>query len=216
MRVIAGTHRSRQLIAPRGTDTRPTSDRLRETLFNILAPHIPGCRFADLYAGTAAVGIEALSRGAEHVWFTEKSEPALASIRANLKALKITHHFTIEERGTGALLERLAKAVQKRSTDSAATAKPASTVPLLDIVYLDPPWDAEAEYTSTLHLLGSARGRAILSPNALVVAEHNSKSQLAANYGTLTQTRTLKQGDAALTFFKHSPSQNHPPAHPIP
>src|SRR5580698_1021845 len=84
MRVIAGTYRSRQLLAPRGTATRPTSDRLRETLFNILAPRIPGSRFADLYAGTGAVGIEAISRGATQVWFAENSEPAIASLRANL------------------------------------------------------------------------------------------------------------------------------------
>src|SRR5277367_6843797 len=113
MRVIAGTYRSRQLVAPRGAATRPTSDRLRETLFNILAPRIPGCRFADLYAGTGAVGIEALSRGAAHVWFAEKSEPALAAIRANLKALKVVQGFTVEERGTGALLERFMKNAQK-------------------------------------------------------------------------------------------------------
>src|SRR5580692_3724643 len=101
MRVIGGTHRSRILLAPRGTDTRPTSDRLRETLFNILAPRIPDCRFADLYAGTGAVGIEAISRGAAHVWFAEKAEPALAAIRANLKALKIGRCYTIEEKSTG-------------------------------------------------------------------------------------------------------------------
>jgi 16S rRNA (guanine966-N2)-methyltransferase len=201
MRVIAGTHRSRQLVAPRGTGTRPTSDRLRETLFNILAPRIPGCRFADLYAGTGAVGIEALSRGAEHVWFTEKAEPALTAIRANLKALKIMQRFTIEERGTGALLERLAKAAQKQSAEAAAGEHTARPTMSLDIIYLDPPWETEAEYANTLHLLGSLRGRAILAPDALIVAEHNSKSQLAADYGELTQTRTLKQGDAALTFF---------------
>jgi 16S rRNA (guanine966-N2)-methyltransferase len=194
MRVIAGTYRSRQLGAPRGAETRPTSDRLRETLFNILSPRIPGCRFADLYAGTGAVGIEAISRGAAHVWFTEKSEPALASIRANLKSLQITHGFTLEERGTGALLERLAKNAQK--------AEAASRAPeLLDLVYLDPPWEVEAEYTSTLHLLGSARGRAILAPDALIVAEHNSKAPLPARFGELAQTRTMKQGDAALTFY---------------
>jgi 16S rRNA (guanine(966)-N(2))-methyltransferase RsmD len=100
MRVIAGTHRSRSLVAPRGAATRPTSDRLRETLFNILesraqAPCVQGCRFADLYAGTGAVGIEALSRGAAHVWFAERSGPALAAIRANLKALGIARGFTV-------------------------------------------------------------------------------------------------------------------------
>jgi 16S rRNA (guanine966-N2)-methyltransferase len=199
MRVIAGTYRSRQLVAPRGTATRPTSDRLRETLFNILAMRVPGSRFADLYAGTGAVGIEAISRGAEHVWFTEKSESALAAIRSNLKALKIAQGYTIEERGTGALLERLAKAAQKQvDSGGAGSAQKGAS---LDLVYLDPPWEAEPEYANTLHLLGSARGRAMLAPDALVVAEHSSKSPLIERYGELVQTRTLKQGDAALSFY---------------
>jgi 16S rRNA (guanine(966)-N(2))-methyltransferase RsmD len=198
MRVIAGTYRSRQLIAPRGSGTRPTSDRLRETLFNILAPRVVGCRFADLYAGTGAVGIEAISRGAEQVWFAEKAEPALVAIRANLKALQIARGFAMEERGTGALLERLAKAAQKAATESVEGARAGD---LLDLVYLDPPWEAEAEYANTLHLLGSARGRRMLAPNALIIAEHKSKDQLAVRYGELAQTRTLKQGDAALSFY---------------
>jgi 16S rRNA (guanine(966)-N(2))-methyltransferase RsmD len=192
MRVIAGMYRSRQLIAPPGDRTRPTSDRLRETLFNILAPRIEGSRFADLYAGTGAVGIEALSRGATHVWFAEKADPPLAAIRANLKALKIMRGFTLEERGTGALLERFVKAAQKSEVGSP---------PLLDLVYLDPPWEAEIEYANSLHLLGSARGSATLAPGALVVTEHSSKSPLPVRFGELVQTRTLKQGDAALSFY---------------
>jgi 16S rRNA (guanine966-N2)-methyltransferase len=184
MRVIAGTYRSRQLLAPRGTQTRPTSDRLRETLFNILAPRIDGCRFVDLYAGTGAVGIEAVSRGAEHVWFAENAEAALASLRQNLSALKISRGFTLEDRGTGAMLQRLSKLTQP-----------------IDMVYLDPPYEAEDEYSGTLNFFGSVRGRAILAPNALVVAEHSSKAKLAARYGVLEHTRLLKQGDAALSFF---------------
>jgi len=197
MRVIAGTYRSRQLVAPKGTGTRPTSDRLRETLFSILAMRVPGCRFADLYAGTGAVGIEAISRGAQQVWFAEKAESALAAIRANLKTLKIARGFTLEERGTGALLERLARAAQKPGEGAESTRSGA----LLDIVYLDPPWEAEAEYANALHLLGSARGRAMLAPGALVIAEHSSKTPLAERYGELAQTRVLKQGDAALSFY---------------
>jgi 16S rRNA (guanine966-N2)-methyltransferase len=197
MRVIAGTYRSRQLVAPRGIETRPTSDRLRETLFNIIAPRIAGCRFADLYAGTGAVGIEALSRGAAHVWFAEKVEPALATIRANLKTLKIMQGFTVEERGTGALLERFMKNTQKAAEVPSPTREPE----LLDLIYLDPPWEAEAEYTATLHLLGSARGSKLLAQDALVIAEHGSKAQLASRFGELVQTRILKQGDAALTFY---------------
>jgi len=197
MRVIAGTYRSRQLVAPKGTGTRPTSDRLRETLFSILAMRVPGCRFADLYAGTGAVGIEAISRGAQQVWFAEKAESALEAIRANLKTLKIARGFTLEERGTGALLERLARAAQKPGEGAESTRSGA----LLDIVYLDPPWEAEAEYANALHLLGSARGRAMLAPGALVIAEHSSKTPLAERYGELAQTRVLKQGDAALSFY---------------
>ncbi len=188
MRVIAGTFRSRQLLAPRGTATRPTSDRLRERLFDILQARIEGCRFVDLYAGSGAVGIEALSRGASHVWFAENSEAALASIRANLSALKVARGFTLEDRGTGAMLQRLAKL-------------PAP----VDIVFLDPPYEAEAEYAGTLNFLGSLRGRLCLAPDALVIAEHSSKAKLAGRYGALENYRLLKQGDAALSFFRFPP-----------
>jgi 16S rRNA (guanine(966)-N(2))-methyltransferase RsmD len=192
MRVIAGTYRSRLLSAPHGMRTRPTSDRLRETLFNILAPRLEGCRFVDLYAGTGAVGIEALSRGAQHVWFAENAAPALTSLRQNLKALKITRDFTLEDRGVGAMLQRL------------------STLPEpIDLVYLDPPYEEENEYSGTLNFFGSVRGQAILAPHALVVAEHSSKAKLAMRYGVLEQTRLLKQGDAALSFFALRAAQSH-------
>jgi 16S rRNA (guanine966-N2)-methyltransferase len=184
MRVIAGTYRSRQLVAPRGTQTRPTSDRLRETLFNILAPRLDGCRFVDLYAGTGAVGIEALSRGASHVWFAENAITALASLRQNLSALKISRDFTLEDRGVGAMLQRLSKLTHP-----------------IDIVYLDPPYEAEDEYSGTLNFFGSVRGREILAPNTVVVAEYSSKTKLATRYGALEHTRLLKQGDAALSFY---------------
>jgi 16S rRNA (guanine(966)-N(2))-methyltransferase RsmD len=183
MRVIAGTYRSRLLSAPRGMLTRPTSDRLRETLFNVLAPRIAGSRFVDLYAGTGAVGIEALSRGAAHVWFAEDAKPALASLRQNLAALKITRDFTLEDRGVGILLKKMGALEQP-----------------VDLVFLDPPYEAEEEYSKTLNFLGQ-RGGSMLAPNALVIAEHDSKNKLAERYGALLQTRLLKQGDAALSFF---------------
>jgi 16S rRNA (guanine966-N2)-methyltransferase len=195
MRVIAGTYRSRQLVAPRGLQTRPTSDRLRERLFDILAWRIDGCRFVDLYAGTGAVGIEALSRGAAHVWFAENADQALASLRQNVAALKIGGGFTVEDRGVGAMLQRLAKLTQP-----------------IDLVFLDPPYEAEAEYSGTLNFLGSIRGRALLAPDALVIAEHSSKATLATRYGALEQTRMLKQGDAALSFFGFPAAEQ--PLHP--
>ena len=185
MRVIAGTFRSRQLSAPRGMQTRPTSDRLRETLFNILAPRLDGCRFVDLYAGTGAVGIEALSRGAAHVWFAENADPALASLRQNLSALKISRGFTLEDRGVGAMLQRLGKLPQP-----------------VDLVFLDPPYEAEDEYAGTLEFSRQCSWPGdFLLRMRLVIAEHNSKVKLATRYGALEHTRLVKQGDAALSFF---------------
>ena len=193
MRVIAGTYRSRLLVAPRGLQTRPTSDRLRERLFDILSPRVSGSRFVDLYAGTGAVGIEALSRGATHVWFAENAEPALVAIRQNLVALKIAVGFTIEDRGVGAMLQRLGKISQ-----------------LINLVYIDPPYDAEAEYAGTLNFLGSARGRGTLASDGLVIAEHSSKAKLAMRYGALEHTRLVKQGEAALSFFAFPTSEQSP------
>jgi 16S rRNA (guanine966-N2)-methyltransferase len=153
-------------------------------LFNIVAPRVDGCRFVDLYAGTGAVGIEALSRGAEHVWFAENAEAALAAIRQNLAALKINRGFTVEDRGVGAMLQRLSKLKEP-----------------VDLVYVDPPYEAETEYAGTLNFFGSVRGREILAPDALVIAEHSSKAKLAMRYGALEHSRLVKQGDAALSFF---------------
>ena len=186
MRVIAGEFRSRALQAPKGIATRPTSDRLRETLFNILGPRIPDSRFADLFAGTGAVGLEAISRGAAHVFFAENAGPALKSLRTNLTNLKIAGGYALEDRGVMPLLQRLSKA---------------STA--LNTIYLDPPYLEEEAYTQTLGFLGSNANRSLLAPDALVIAEHASKSpfKLAERYGTLTRTRVYKQGDTSLSFY---------------
>jgi 16S rRNA (guanine(966)-N(2))-methyltransferase RsmD len=197
MRVIAGTFRSRLLVAPPGAATRPTSDRLRETLFNILAPRLSGCRFVDLYAGTGAVGIEAISRGAAFVWFAENSAPALKALRTNLANLKITAGFALEDRSSAALLQRLVKLPEP-----------------IDLVFLDPPYEAEAEYTQTLGFLGGRAAEKLLAPGALVLAEHATRAQfqLAERYGTLTRTRAYKQGDTTVSFYakQHLPAENNP------
>jgi 16S rRNA (guanine966-N2)-methyltransferase len=184
MRVIAGQFRSRTLDAPAGVATRPTSDRLRETLFNVLAPRIQSARFLDLYSGSGAVGIEALSRGASHVTFVEKAPPALTTLRANLINLNISSSFTIH---TGAV--------------TAFLRNPAPAQPF-DIVFLDPPYDLAAEYSTVLNLLGSSAS-SFLAPQSIVIAEHRKKDTLADAYGTLTRTRILQQGDAALSFFSN-------------
>src|SRR5277367_5567942 len=131
MRVISGTYRSRRLAAPTGMATRPTSDRLRETIFNILAPCISGATFADLYAGSGANGIEALSRGASMVFFVENAPPAMEAIRLNLKSLGIVSNYGLEPRSISSFLRRLTHRERK-----------------LDIVFLDPPYDAEGEYAA--------------------------------------------------------------------
>jgi 16S rRNA (guanine966-N2)-methyltransferase len=184
--VIAGTFRSRPLGAPRGLDTRPTSDRLRETLFNVLAPRIENAVFLDLYAGSGAVGIEALSRGAREAIFVEQAEPALKAIRANLASLGIRGGYALESRSVASGLRRLAEQERKA-----------------DIVFLDPPYRQAAEYALALGLLGGECG-GLLAADALVVAEHEKRFDLEERFGSLLRHRVLKQGDAALSFFKAS------------
>ena len=194
MRVIAGQYRSRTLMAPAGDKTRPTSDRLRETLFNVLGPRVADAVFLDLYAGSGAVGIEALSRGARAVIFAELAAAAQKAIRANLAALGIGSGYTLETRSVVATLERLLK-------DRFVQSGPPTQSNTVDLVFLDPPYDRLEEYEAVLSRLGSA-SQALLAPDALVVAEHARRHSLAAQYGRLTRTRMLEQGDAALSFYR--------------
>ena len=189
MRVIAGSLRSRTLEAPPGLATRPTSYRLRETLFNVLAPRIQGANFLDLYAGSGAVGIEALSRGASQVCFVERAPAAQSVLRANLARLKITAGFQIHKVSVGAFLRR----PQLNETQN------------FDLVFLDPPYDAAQEYAATLGLLGSTAA-GLLAPSAFVIAEHRRKERLETRYGSLERMRLLEQGDAALSFFAVRPA----------
>jgi len=186
MRIIAGSFRSRTLDAPPGFETRPTSDRLRETLFNVLAPRIEGARFLDLYAGSGAVGIEALSRGVARVEFVEKAPAALKVLRANLAKLGITGNFQIDSGSVAGALKRLTKA-------NAA----------FELIFLDPPYDAADEYETALRSL-----EALLAPGGLAIAEHRRKVKLGARYSSLERTRLLEQGDASLSFYAVRPSSN--------
>ena len=183
MRVIAGQYRSRVLAAPAGWNTRPTSDRLRETLFNVLAPRIEGSVFVDLYAGSGAVRIEALSRGARESIFVEQAPPALKAIRANLASLGIRGGYALEVCGVGTALRKLALAGW-----------------VANIVFLDPPYEQTEEYERTLELVGGECS-GLLAADAIVVAEHAKKSDLKERYEGLVRYRVLKQGDAALSFY---------------
>jgi 16S rRNA (guanine966-N2)-methyltransferase len=240
MRIIAGKYRSRILKSLKGDALRPTSDRLRETLFNILGADVAGSRFLDVFAGTGAVGIEALSRGAAEAIFMEHHAPAAKLIRANLDSLGVTKGATILISDAVAALEKLA-ARQSSSTsrthhtnlplgvgalaptskgaekgalapeelvlspnagDEMAAERPHA---LLDFVFLDPPYAAHADYTRTLEFL-SSNSATFLAPDALIIFEHHHKFSLPESSGRLTRTRLLKQGDAALSFYRASQS----------
>jgi len=198
MRIIAGMYGSRRLEGPTGLSTRPTSDRLRETLFNVLAPRIKGvggggAGFLDLYAGSGAVGLEALSRGAARVTFVERSPAALKVLRRNLERLGIESGFVVSAESVAAFLRSTARASPRPIPNEVA--KPGR----YEVVYLDPPYDAAQEYAATLGALGETPG--ILAPGALVIAEHRRKQNLEDRYGNLKRTRLLEQGDAALSFY---------------
>jgi 16S rRNA (guanine(966)-N(2))-methyltransferase RsmD len=183
MRIIAGKYRGRRLKSPPSLGTRPTSDRLRETVFNILAPRIVGARFLDLCAGSGAVGIEALSRSAEHVTFVDQSRKMCALIESNLKSLKTKKDET--EIVTGGALDFLRRRVKK----SAA---------LFDVIYFDPPY-AE-DYDAVLESLGENAAR-LLAYDGLVIVEHHKKKELKEEFGILKRYRELKQGDSRLSSY---------------
>lgn len=174
MRVIGGEFRSRVLKSLPGLDVRPTPDRMRESLFSILAPRILGAVFADLYAGTGAVGIEALSRGAERAIFVEQSTAAVEMIRFNLRLLRLEDRARI-------WVGKAANAIPK--------------IERADIVFLDPPYPLESEYEKALMALSD-------EPPNLVIAQHASRFALKPSYGVLKRGRMVKQGDNSLSFFE--------------
>ncbi|WP_109486486.1 16S rRNA (guanine(966)-N(2))-methyltransferase RsmD [Occallatibacter savannae] len=194
MRVIAGTLRRRTLEAPAGIATRPTSDRLRETLFNVLAPRTEGARFLDLYAGSGAVGIEAASRGAERVVLVERAEAALKILRKNLESLGLRGTARVEQVSVAAFLKKI---------------RPESTGFVFDVIFLDPPYDAADEYQLALGLLGGEASR-LLAEDAVIVAEHRRRDKLDERFGVLERTRVLEQGDAGLSFYKAVVSSQSP------
>jgi 16S rRNA (guanine966-N2)-methyltransferase len=186
MRVIAGKYRSRPLQSLRGMDIRPTSDRLKETLFNVLTAGNPaaleGSVWLDLYAGTGAVGIEALSRGAKEVYFVENSEAAAATIRNNLDSLGIGAGFKLLE-------EDLPRAFWRMQRQHVAA----------DIVFLDPPYRMKEAYAKTLTALADS---SLIWAMSVVIAEHEKKFDPGEEFGALRRFRLLAQGSVALSFYR--------------
>jgi 16S rRNA (guanine(966)-N(2))-methyltransferase RsmD len=173
MRVIAGEFRSRHLKTLPGLDTRPTPDRLREALFSVIAPEIEDEVFLDAYAGTGAVGIEALSRGASRAIFIERSRTAVEVIRQNLDSLGLLKRAEVVQ---GRVLQYL---TQRHA----------------DIVFMDPPYSLEKEYAEALAILGR-------DPPPVVIVQHSPRLELADEYGALHRTRVLKQGDNSISFYR--------------
>jgi len=180
MRVIGGVFRGRRLKSPEGISTRPTSDRVRESLFDVIAPRIKDARFLDAYAGTGAVGIEAISRGAKDVVFIEDARKALDSLETNLKMLGITDRVR----------------VLRQPFDRSAIALGRESAPF-DLIFLDPPYG----HVEILKALRLVHATALLSARGLLVAEHDATLALPPEEGSLALTRTLRYGGTVLSLY---------------
>jgi 16S rRNA (guanine(966)-N(2))-methyltransferase RsmD len=171
MRIIAGELKGRRLKTPKWVGLRPTSDKLRETLFNVVAQRVPGARVLDLYAGTGAIGIEALSRGAAHVTFVDTDPRALKLIEENLRHCGVTDRYVII-----------------RSPQSL----PAGSI---DLAVLDPPYD-EPDLTASI-----AAAEPLIAPGGLLVLEHARRVSAPTYVARLRRSRDLVSGDSALAFY---------------
>jgi 16S rRNA (guanine(966)-N(2))-methyltransferase RsmD len=185
MRLTGGLERGRRLIAPSGARTRPTASRVREALFNILGP--PAGPVLDLYAGTGALGMEALSRGAPQAVFVERDPAALSALRRNLRETKMDGRAQVIGADVRAALRRLASQGDE--------------VGPFSWVFLDPPYIRETE-----GLLGELCGSDLLSNCAVVVVEHDRRHRPAERVGCLFLTDRREYGDTELSFYRCSGS----------
>jgi 16S rRNA (guanine966-N2)-methyltransferase len=193
MRIIAGTLKGRRLDSPTWEGLRPTSDKLRETLFNVLAPRMAGARVFDGYAGTGALGLEALSRGASHVTFVERDRRARRLIEGNVARCGIADGYAI-------IGSTVLQAIEALSGE-----------PTFDIVLLDPPYAGPrapsgefGEISNDVHDVLQAVG-AIVEPGGVVILEHARKRPSPTAAGSLVRSRELTSGDSALTFYACQP-----------
>ena len=190
MRIIAGKFRGRKLHPSGALDLRPTSDRLRETLFDVIpAASLEGTRWLDLYAGTGAVGIEAFSRGASYVCFVESARAPAGLIKRNLDSLEIA--------GAAMVMQKpVLKALDELDTKIKSGIEQA-----FDFCFLDPPYRMEAEYERVFKRLSKS---CVLRTNALLITEHSKHFDLAAAFVPWSRVRRLQQGDAVLSFYRQS------------
>ncbi len=181
MRVIAGKYRSRRLKGAGKLLLRPTSDRLRETLFNVLGPSVADSLFVDLYAGTGAVGIEAISRGARLAIFIEEHAKSIRLVQENLEALEIRGAEVIADDAVRGLEKLVARRL------------------VADFIFLDPPYRDPVEHVRALEFLDESH---LIAPYGLVIVEHHWRVELPERFERLERTRLLEQGDAALSFYR--------------
>jgi 16S rRNA (guanine(966)-N(2))-methyltransferase RsmD len=179
-RIIGGTGKGRRLRTPRGDATRPTGARVRQTLFDILAPRVPGCRFLDAFAGNGGVGLEALSRGAARVVLVDQSRAAIEAVRENARLVAAAG-------GDVQIYHQDARIALAALADSGVR---------FDVVYLDPP------YASPLYEPLLEEASRLLDTAGVVVAEHFHKRALPETIGGLVSTRSVRIGDHKLTFYE--------------
>jgi 16S rRNA (guanine966-N2)-methyltransferase len=181
VRIIGGAARGRRLLAPRGRRTRPTSDYVREALFDVLSEQIPGRAFLDLYAGTGAVGIEALSRGASTAVFVERNPTAVAALRRNL--------------GRAGFLER----AQVFAVEVLRFLRQAASRPhRFDLIFLDPPYGAR----DTARALGLIARHGLLATGGTLIVERSTHSAATAASGGIARVRELRHGDSTLELYR--------------
>ena len=184
MRVIAGTHRGRRLRRPQGMGLRPTSDRVREALFSILGNRLPQCSFLDLYAGTGAIAIEAVSRGASHATCVESGADALKLLRQNMLECGMAHCMTIQAQTVKQFLSR-----------------PDQWGGPYDIVFADPPYALVGELPMLLNQTSLDR---LCTADSWLIVEHAEKTALPSTLGTGVYLRGYRYGDTVLSLYSHS------------
>ena len=181
MRVVAGSAKSLKLKTIEGMETRPTQDRIKETLFNMIQYDIPGSTFLDLFSGSGGIGIEALSRGAKEAYFVEKAKPALRCIRENLRYTKLDKKAQV-------LATDVNSAIRQLETKNVT----------FDHIFMDPPY-----YKNMfIDALSSIDEADLLCDDGIIVVEHDTKDKFVDKIGRLEKTRDKKYGNTTLTFYK--------------
>ncbi len=187
VRIISGVDKGRRLKVPAGLRVRPTSDRAKESLFNMVRTRIEGCRFLDLFSGTGSVGLEAASRGAEKVFFVESDPGVIRILNENIRRCGVSDRVRVMTMSSRRCVAHLA-----------------SRGELFDLIFLDPPYRDDAAYD----LIRQVQGVGLLSPGGLLIAEHDRHDVLPGHYGMLRKVRRKQVGDTVFSFYGDSDDED--------